>query len=282
MMRVLLRGLEKVHGARTLHEVTPAARKLLVGMHDLNSMSRVHPAGPAWSHMVETIVSAGGVDPRRRLQAQRILIVNKGGAKGGGQVNKGVNRIIENAAEVAGCLRTTFGVEVDVWSYNGESMAQQLQLASNYSVCITVSGGTAITCQFVPRDASAIYIGAWISMERDGTNGVNHNMEHVNWTWDWRHKTFAYPLMEGETRPSSSPSADQDHPGFHYMLKWKHGDGFVVSLPRMALVVASALSDAEQAFGLANSFKPLPADPARRDACAAGDPNAPKAIAPRP
>ena len=250
--------------------------KLVVGNGNLHSMSLVHPAGPAWSRMIETVTAAFNVDPNRRLWRQRILLVNKGGRKGGGQVAGGANRIIEDVDRLASCVRSTFGVNVDVWKYNGESMGEQIAMASNYSVCITVSGGTAITCQFVPRGASAIYIGSWSSDEHDGSHGTNNNMEHPNWTWDWRHKTFAYPVMLGETRPSSTQTSE--HPVYKYRLKWKHGDGFRLSVPRMALLVASALTDAEEGLALPRrSFRPLPRVlPAAH--CAAGDINAPRHV----
>ena len=141
---------------------------------------------------------------------------------------------------------------VDYFVYNGETFRQEVEMVQKYTVCITVCGGTAFGCTFLPDGAANIYIATWYSEGENGRPGANNNMEHVTWTYDRRHKYYAYPVWINETAPDTSPAGYSEN--YKYLKRWKHNKGFAINFPRMAVLVNDALSYAETSFEYENSF----------------------------
>lgn len=151
--------------------------------------------------------------------------------------------------------RKRFDNCLDYFVYNGETFRQEVEMAQKYTVCITVCGGTAFGCTFLPDGAANIYMATWYSESAKGRPGANNNMEHVTWTYDRRHKYYAYPVWINETIPDISPDGYSDK--YKYIHRWKHNKGFTIDFPRMAVLVNDALSYAEASFEYKTSFKRL-------------------------
>ena len=220
---------------------------LYLGTGQLHGSSRVHHPD-SWGHFVEKVLYGMGLDPFYRPEKQRILVINKGG-------NGQANRIAFNGQEIAKKLGQQFEVEVDYYVYNGETFRQEVEMAQKYTVCITICGGTAFGCSFLPDGAANIYIATWYSEGEDGRPGANNNMEHVTWTYDLRHKYYAYPVWINETTPDTSPAGYSEQ--YKYIHRWKHNKGFTIDFPRMAVIVNDALRYTEANFEYSNSFKRL-------------------------
>lgn len=220
---------------------------LYMGTGQLHGSSRTHHPD-SWGLFVEKILYGMKLDPFHKPEKQRVLIINKGG-------NGLVNRIAFNGKDVAEKIRQLFRVDVDYFVYNGESFRQEVEMVQKYTVCITVCGGTAFGCTFLPDGAANIYIATWYSEGENGRPGANNNMEHVTWTYDRRHKYYAYPVWINETTPDTSSAGYSDN--YKYLFRWKHNKGFTIDFPRMAVLVNDALSYAEASFEYENSFKRL-------------------------
>ena len=220
---------------------TVCYRDLLVGDGQLHGSSRRHPAD-SWGRFMHYWLSGLGIDPKARPPKQRIIFVNKGGTKAGGAMKGGANRVALNAAEVMEKLEATFGVLIDNWVWNGETLDEEVQMLQKYSVCITVCGGTAFSCTHLPDGASNIYVSVWSSDFKEGRPGNNNNMESVTWTWDTRHKHYAYPVWLNETKPDTSIPK---HPEYKYGMRWKHNNGFTLHTGRLAMFLNDALAQAQ-------------------------------------
>ena len=219
-----------------------------MGSGQLHGSSRIHYPD-SWGRFVEKFVYGMGLDPFHKPEKQRILVINKGGS---GRVN----RVAFNGKDVAEKIRHQFQVDVDYFVYNGETFRQEVEMVQKYTVCITVCGGTAFGCTFLPDGAANIYIATWYSEGEHGRPGANNNMEHVTWTYDRRHKYYAYPVWLNETVPDKSSEGYSDQ--YKYLFRWKHNKGFTIDYPRMAVLVNDALGYAETSFGYdRNSFKRL-------------------------
>lgn len=155
-------------------------------------------------------------------------------------------------------LRDTFDVPIDEWVWSGETLQQEVEMLQKYSVCITVCGGTAFSCTHLPDGASNIFVSVWSADTASGRPGNNNNMESVTWTWDSRHKHYAYPVFLNETMPDESI---EKHPIYKYGMRWKHNKGFNLHAGRLALQLNDALAQARwRMFGndeTAGSFRPL-------------------------
>jgi hypothetical protein len=221
---------------------------LFMGSGQLHGSSRVHHPD-SWGRFVEKFVYGMGLDPFHRPEKQRVLVINKGGS---GRVN----RVAFNGRDVAEKIRQQFQVDVDYFVYNGETFRQEVEMVQKYTVCIAVCGGTAFGCTFLPDGAANIYIATWYSEGENGRPGANNNMEHVTWTYDRRHKYYAYPVWLNETTPDMSSTGYSKQS--KYLYRWKHNKGFTIDFPRMAVIVNDALSYAEASFDYGkNSFKRL-------------------------
>ena len=243
----IIRNYPPSEPPNTYHPDLVCYKLLYIGSGDLHASSRVHHPD-SWGRFVERIVYGMGLDPFRKPDKQRILMINKGGSGL-------VNRIAFNGKDVAEKIRQQFQVDVDYFVYNGETFRQEVEMVQKYTVCITVCGGTAFGCTFLPDGAANIYIATWYSEGENGRPGANNNMEHVTWTYDRRHKYYAYPVWINETAPDTSPAGYSEN--YKYLKRWKHNKGFVIDFPRMAVLVNDALSYAEASFEYENSFKRL-------------------------
>ena len=233
-------------------------RSLLAGDGTLHGSSRRH-APESWGKFMHHWLAGLGYNPRARPPSQRIIFVNKGGTAAGGAHRGGANRIALNAAEVMGLMGSTFDVPIDTWVWNGETLEQEVAMLQRYSVCITVCGGTAFSCTHLPEGASNIYISVWSSNAASGRPGNNNNMESVTWTWDSRHKHYAYPVWLNESTPDNTLPR---HPQYEYGMRWKHNKGFQLHAGRLAFLLNDALTQAQwRMFGgdasRAGRFRPL-------------------------
>ena len=216
-------------------------RSLLVGDGTLHGSSRRHPP-ETWGKFMHYWLSGLGVKPNAKPPQQRIIFVNKGGTAAGGAVHGGANRIALNADAVIKTLSAEFDVPIDNWVWNGETLDQEVAMLQQYSVCITVCGGTAFSCTHLPDGASSIFISVWSSDAENGRPGNNNNMESVTWTWDQRHKHYAYPVWLNETVPDTSIPRDRNT---LYGMRWKHNKGFNLHTGRLALLLNDALAQAQ-------------------------------------
>ena len=82
----------------------------------------------------------------------------------------------------------------------------------------------------------------WSSDFKEGRPGNNNNMESVTWTWDTRHKHYAYPVWLNETKPDTSIPK---HPEYKYGMRWKHNNGFTLHTGRLAMFLNDALAQAQ-------------------------------------
>ena len=213
-------------------------RSMLVGDGTLHGSSRRH-APESWGKFMHFWLAGIGIEPRARPPAQRIIFVNKGGTAAGGAHRAGANRVALNGEEVMRTLASTFNVPVDSWVWNGETLEQEVAMLQRYSVCIAVCGGTAFSCTHLPDGASNIYVSVWSSSTASGRPGNNNNMESVTWTWDSRHRHYAYPVWLNETTPDDSI---RRHPQYEYGMRWKHNLGFRLHTGRLALLLNDALA----------------------------------------
>ena len=101
---------------------------------------------------------------------------------------------------------------------------------------------TAFSCTHLPDGASNIYMAVWSSDAETGRPGNNNNMETVTWTWDNRHKHYAYPVWLNESFPDTTIPRD---PQYQYGMRWKHNRGFEVHTGRLAVLLNDALSQAQ-------------------------------------
>jgi len=216
-------------------------RALLVGDGTLHGSSRRHPP-ESWGKFMHFWLEGLGINPRAHPPRQRIIFVNKGGTAAGGAHKGGANRVVLNAANVMKTLQDTFQVPIDTWVWNGETLEQEVEMLQRYSVCITVCGGTAFSCTHLPDGASNIFVSVWSSDAESGRPGNNNNMESVTWTWDSRHKHYAYPVWLNETIPDTSIPK---HPQYQYGMRWKHNSGFRLHTGRLALLLNDALAQAQ-------------------------------------
>jgi hypothetical protein len=233
----------------TYHPDLVCYRLLYLGTGQLHGSSRVHHPD-SWGRFIEKIIYGMGLDPFHKPQKQRVLVINKGGP--------GANRVAFNGRDVAEKIRQQFQVDVDYYEYSGggASFRQEVEMVQQYTVCITVCGGTAFGCTFLPDGAANIYIATWHSEGENGRPGASNNMEHVTWTYDRRHKYYAYPVWINETTPDMSAAGYSPH--YKFIHRWKYNKGFTIDFPRMALLVNDALSYAEDSFDYGkNSFKRL-------------------------
>ena len=236
---------------------TTCYRSLLVGDGTLHGSSRRHPP-ESWGKFMHYWLAGIGINPRARPPKQRIIFINKGGTQAGGAHNGGANRMALNAKETLETLRATFDVPIDEWSWSGETLWDEVQMLQRYSICITVCGGTAFSCTHLPDGASNIYLSVWSSEALSGRPGNNNNMESVTWTWDSRHKHYAYPVFLNETMPDDTIPK---HPQYNYLLRWKHNKGFKLHAGRLAVLLNAALMQTQwRMFGNdreAGGFRPL-------------------------
>lgn len=216
-------------------------RSLLAGDGTLHGSSRRH-APESWGKFMHYWLAGLGINPQARPQKQRIIFVNKGGTAAGGAHKGGANRVALNAQSVMKTLAETFDVPIDSWVWNGETLEQEVAMLQRYSICITVCGGTAFSCTQLPDGASNIYMAVWSSEAETGRPGNNNNMETVTWTWDNRHKHYAYPVWLNETTPDTTIPRD---PQYQYGMRWKHNRGFEVHTGRLAVLLNDALSQAQ-------------------------------------
>ena len=236
---------------------TTCYRSLLVGDGTLHGSSRRHPP-ESWGKFMHYWLAGIGINPRARPPKQRIIFINKGGTQAGGAHNGGANRMALNAKETLETLRATFDVPIDEWSWSGETLWDEVQMLQRYSICITVCGGTAFSCTHLPDGASNIYLSVWSSEALSGRPGNNNNMESVTWTWDSRHKHYAYPVFLNETMPDDTIPK---HPQYNYGMRWKHNKGFKLHAGRLAVLLNAALMQTQwRMFGNdreAGGFRPL-------------------------
>lgn len=216
-------------------------RSLLVGDGTLHGSSRRHPP-ESWGKFMHHWLSGLGIAARAKPPAQRIIFVNKGGTAAGGAAKAGANRIALNAESVMQRLAKAFQVPLDTWVWNGETLDEEVAMLQKYSVCITVCGGTAFSCTHLPDGASNIYASVWSSNAETGRPGNNNNMESVTWTWDSRHKHYAYPVWLNETLPDTQMPR---HPQYQYGMRWKHNKGFYLHAGRLAVLLNDALMQAQ-------------------------------------
>ena len=216
---------------------------LYMGTGQLHGSSRKHYPD-SWGRYVEKILYGMGLDPFHRPEKQRILFINKA-----------TNRVVLNGKVTAKKIGQVFNVDVDYYEYNGADFRQEVELVQKYTVCISVCGSTSFSCSFLPDGAANIFMSSWYSEDEFGRPGVNSNMDHVIWTYDRRHKYYAYPVWLNETTPDLSSAGYNEQ--YKYLHRWKHNKGFIVDFARMAMLVNDALRYAEANFGYSNSFKRL-------------------------
>ena len=85
---------------------------------------------------------AMGIDINFTPSKQRILVINK-------RIGSD-HRVILNHGELVDNIRNTFGVEVDYWFWDGESLLEQVKMSQKYTVCVTMCGSTSFMSQFLP------------------------------------------------------------------------------------------------------------------------------------